>query len=110
MTAIVFLNSEAQALLTRLHRVKPFALQMTSVPAAAVSLQAQEAIERVLAHGRRELQQRVRAFREWLKSASGRLATAADAQRRFTLLRLRFNAVLTQVDLFADARRATERT
>ena len=76
---------------------------MTSVPAAAVSLQAQEAIERVLAHGRRELQQRVRGFREWLKSASGQLATAADAQRRFTLLRLRFNAVLTQVDLFADA-------
>ena len=98
-----FLEFEAQALLTRLHRVKPFALQMTSVPAAAVSLQAQEAIERVLAHGRRELQQRVRGFREWLKSASGRLATAADAQRRFTLLRLRFNAVLTQVDLFADA-------
>jgi len=98
-----FLEFEAQALLTRLNRVKPFALQMTSVPAAAVSLQAQEGIERVLARGRRELRERVGQFLEWLKSAAGRVATAADAQRRFTLLRLRFNGVLTQVDLFADA-------
>ena len=44
-----FLEFEARALLTRLNRLKPFALQMTSVPAAAVSLQAQAAIERVLA-------------------------------------------------------------
>jgi len=98
-----FLEFEAHALLTRLNRVKPFALQMTSVPAAAVSLQAQAAIEEVLAHGRRELRKRVGQFLEWLRSAGGRLTTAADVQRRFTLLRLRFNAVLTQVDLFADA-------
>jgi hypothetical protein len=98
-----FLEFEAQALLTRLHRVKPFALQMTSVPAAAVSLQAQAAIERVLAEGRLELEERVAQFREWIKAATGRLASAADAQRRFSLLRLRFNAVLTHVDLFADA-------
>ena len=98
-----FLEFEAQALLTRLHRVKPFALQMTSVPAAAVSLQAQAAIEQVLAKGRRELQERVGQFLDWIKSATGRLAKAADAQRRFSMLRLRFNAVLTQVDLFADA-------
>ena len=98
-----FLEFEAQALLTRLNRVKPFALQMTSVPAAAVSVPAQDAIERVLSQGRSELQDRVRRFMKWLKSSAGRLATAADAQRRFTLLRLRFNAVLTHVDLYADA-------
>ncbi len=98
-----FLEFEAQALLTRLNRVKPFALQMTSVPAAAVSLQAQAAIERMLAQGRSELHERVGQFLNWIKSATGRLATAADAQRRFSMLRLRFNAVLTQVDLFADA-------
>jgi len=98
-----FLEFEAQALLTRLNRVKPFALQMTSVPAAAVSLEAQAAIEEVLACGRRELRERVNEFLDWLKSAVGRIAAAADVQRRFTLLRLRFNAVLTQVDLFADA-------
>ena len=98
-----YLDFEAQALLTRLQRVKPFALQMTSVPAAAVSLQAQAAIENVLARGQRELQERVGQFRAWIRSTAGRLASAADAQRRFALLRLRFNAVLTHVDLFADA-------
>lgn len=98
-----FLEFEAQALLTRLHRVKPFALQMTSVPAAAVSLQAQDAIEQVLGQSRRELHERVGQFLNWIKSVAGRLATASDAQRRFSLLRLRFNAVLGQVDLFADA-------
>lgn len=98
-----FLEFEAQALLTRLNRVKPFALQMTSVPAAAVSLQAQDAIERVLEQGRRELRERVDRFRQWITSAAGQFASAADAQRRFSLLRLRFNAVLTHVDLFADA-------
>ena len=98
-----FLEFEAQALLTRLDRVKPFALQMTSVPAAAVSLQAQDAIERVLAKGRHELRERVGQFRQWITSSAGRLADAADAQRRFSMLRLRFNAVLTHVDLFADA-------
>src|SRR6185436_13886057 len=66
-----FLEFEAQALLTRLHRVKPFALQMTSVPAAAVSLRAQDAIERILACGRRELRARVGQFLEWIKSATG---------------------------------------
>ncbi len=76
---------------------------MTSVPAAAVSLQAQAGIERVLFQGRRELHERVGQFLKWVKSAAGRMATAADAQRRFSMLRLRFNAVLTQVDLFADA-------
>lgn len=98
-----FLEFEAQALLTRLHRVKPFALQMTSVPAAAISLQAQDAIEEVLARARRELHRRVGQFLNWIKSAAGGLATAADAQRRFSILRLRFNVVLGQVDLFADA-------
>jgi len=37
------LEQEARALLTRLERVKPFALQMTSVLAAAVSPGAQTA-------------------------------------------------------------------
>jgi hypothetical protein len=98
-----FLEFEAHALLTRLDRVKPFALQMTSVPAAAVSVQAQAAIEHVLGKGRRELRERIDHFLRWLKSAAGRVATAADAQRRFTLLRLRFNSVLTQLDLFSNA-------
>lgn len=98
-----FLEHEALALLTRLRRVKPFALQVPSVLAAAVAPAAQTAIERCLAEGRRSLRGLVERFLQWLRSAPGRWRDPAEAQRRFTLVRLRFNTVLAQLDLFADA-------
>ncbi len=97
------LVQEARALLTRLARVKPFALYEPMVPAAGISPLAQTAIERHLAGGRRELRGRVRNFLEWLHGPEGQRAAPAEQQRRFTFLRLRFNAVLSQFDLFADA-------
>ena len=96
------LAQEARALLTRLARVRPFALVESMLPAAALLPPAQVAIERHLAVGRRELERSVRAFIVWL-DRHGKGASAAHAQRRFTLLRLRFNAALTQFDLFSDA-------
>ena len=42
------LEQEARALLTRLDRVKPFALQETMLPAAALSPAAQTGIEQYL--------------------------------------------------------------
>jgi hypothetical protein len=96
------LSLEARALLTRLARVQSFMLHVPMVTAAAISLSAQAAIERYLAEGRRELRELVRAYLAWLGSAEGRLAGAAEAQRRFTVLRLRFNVVLSQFDIFAD--------
>src|SRR5919106_1585943 len=96
------LDQEARALLTRLARVKPFVLYETMVPAAALSLVAQTGIERYLANGRRELRRLVEGFLGWLHGAEGCRATPAEAQRRFTFIRLRFNTVLTQFDIFAD--------
>lgn len=96
------LAQEARALLTRLARLQPFALIETMVPAAALSAPAQLAIERQLAMGRRELRTMVLRFLDWLTSAEGRLASAALGQRRFTFLRLKFNAALAQFDLFSD--------
>jgi hypothetical protein len=96
------LAQEARALLTRLARVKPFALIEPMLPAAALQPAAQIATERYLVAGRRELRAMVIGFLAWLGSARARRASAADAQRRFTLLRLKFNAVLTQFDLFSD--------
>ncbi len=96
------LAQEARALLTRLARVKPFALIEPMLPAAALQPGAQAATERYLVAGRRELHALVIDFLAWLRSAPSRQATAAEAQRRFTILRLRFNAVLTQFDLFND--------
>ncbi|UTY59787.1 hypothetical protein [Massilia sp. erpn] len=96
------LAQEARSLLARLALVQPFVLIEPMVPAAALLPAAQSAIERYLLHGRRELRAMVKEFLAWLRSADARRATAAEAQRRFTVLRLRFNAVLTQFDLFND--------
>jgi hypothetical protein len=96
------LTQEARALLTRLGRVKPFALYESMVPAAAISPVAQVAVERFLVAGRRELRARVQAYLRWLNGPDGRSASPQEAQRRFTFLRLRFNVVLSQFDMFAD--------
>jgi hypothetical protein len=94
------LADEARAMLTRLARVKPFALHETMVPAAAVSVAAQAAIEEYLAAGRRELRARIHAFLDWLRANAGHV-TLEQAHRRLAFLRLRFNAVLTHFDVFA---------
>ena len=97
------LEQEARALLTRLERVKPFALHETMLPAANILPTAQTAIERYLIKGRRELKDLVQRYIGWLRGPTGQRATPAQAQRLFSLLRLRFNAVLTQFDLFNNA-------
>ncbi len=94
---------EARALLTRLARVAPFALHETMVPAAAPHPQTSAAIEAYLAAGRTTLRGAVCGFIDWLQSPAGRATPLPDVQRRFTLLRLQFNAVLSQFDIFADA-------
>lgn len=96
------LAQEARGLLSRLTRVKPFALTEPVLPAAAILPAAQIAIERYLARGRRELRERVYAYLRWLQGPQGRRATPEQAQRLFTFLRLEFNGVLTQFDLFND--------
>jgi hypothetical protein len=97
-----FMAQETRALLARLARVKPFALHETMVPAAALLPASQIAIERFLAQGRQELRDRAHDFLRWLGTREGQLAPPAEAQRRFTLLRLRFNDLLSQFDTFAD--------
>jgi hypothetical protein len=100
--AVWMLGQEARSLLTRLARVMPFALIEPMVPAAALLPKAQQAIERELVAGRRQLRAMIRRFLIWLAGAGARLATAAEGQRRFTFLRLKFNAALIQFDLFND--------
>ncbi|HEY7430559.1 MAG TPA: hypothetical protein VH641_07490 [Streptosporangiaceae bacterium] len=96
------LEREARAMLARLNRVKPFVLQETMLPAAALSPQAQTGIERYLTGGRRVLRAQIQRYIGWLHGP-GRHADAAEQQRRFTFLRLRFNLALSQLDLFSDA-------
>lgn len=100
--AMTLLEQEACALLTRLARVSPFSLNMPTVPAAAISPRALKAIDLSLITGRHELRAQVLRYIEWLKSVEGRRASPVEAHRRYRLLRLRFNAVLSQLDIFAD--------
>jgi hypothetical protein len=100
-SAAALLAGEARALLTRLDRVKPFALHETMLPAAAPAPPAQIAIERFLIEGRRELRVRLRRYLDWL-GRGGAGCTPAEMQRRFAVLRWRFNDVLSQFDLFHE--------
>ena len=104
-TALVagwLLDQEARALLTRLDRVRPFVLFETMVPAAAPSASASAAIHTYLARMARRLRQMVFSFLSWLHEQRERGAPPALMQRRFTLIRLRFNVMMSQFDIFAD--------
>lgn len=88
-------------MLTRLDRIRPFVLTEPMLPAAALHPAAQLGIERYLAQGRGELRQRAGEYRSWLQG-EGRQASPELAHRRFAYLRLRFNTVLNQLDMFSD--------
>jgi hypothetical protein len=98
--AVWMLEQEARAMLTRLARVKPFVMQESMLPAADLLPESQSAIESYLAGGRRNLRALVDEFLGWLRSPHSLRANGEQAYRRFTMLRLQFNAVLTQFDLF----------
>jgi hypothetical protein len=91
---------ETEALVSRLDRVQPFALQTPMVIAAALSPEAQIAIERFLARGRRELRGMARKF---LKSLEAPTQRPEEMQQQFVVLRLVFNRAFNQFDIFADA-------
>src|SRR5690349_11284455 len=95
------LTQETRAMLTRLDRLRPFALLEPMVPAAGLFPNAQSAIERALFRGRQELRGLIHAFLAWL-AGPGQDDSAAQAQRRFAVLKLRFQAVLNEFDMFND--------
>ncbi len=100
--AKVFLHQEARALRTRLDRMVPFSVSTTMVPAAAISAAAMSGIEAHLRQGRQVLRAAIERFLRWLHSRAGQAASAAEAQRRFMILRLRFHSSIAQFDIFAD--------
>ncbi len=100
---IRLIAQEARALLDRLSRIKSFALQETMVPAAALSPEAQSAVEWHLARTVHRLKHRGSDFVRWINSEEAAAMDPAECQKRFTLLRLRFNSVLCHVDIFSEA-------
>lgn len=100
--ATSFLEQEARALLTRLDRVRPFVVNETMVLAAAPLPTTLAAVEPFLLDGRRGLRRKVENFLRWLRGP-GLEVPASEQQRRFTHIRLAFNDVLSQFDLFTEA-------
>jgi hypothetical protein len=101
--AIRMIEYEAQSLLERLNEVRPFALTLPMVAAAAPSVAAQAAIEKFLADGRSQLRRLAARFLDWLHSPAGSGAAPSQVQRRYAIVRMRFLDMLTQFDVFADA-------
>jgi hypothetical protein len=99
--ALGLVENEARALLVRLGRVRPFALQQTMVPAAGLPPALLSAIDGYLIGGRRKVRQMVLGFIRWLRSPAGQESSPEMAQRRFSMLRMRFNVTLAQLDIFA---------
>jgi hypothetical protein len=101
--ALRFIEQEAKAMLTRLSRLQPFALQEAMVPAAMFSQDAQVAIEIHMSGAKEKVHQAINEFLAWIKRWRVGEGAADVAQKKFTLLRLKFNAVLAQLDIFSDA-------
>jgi hypothetical protein len=97
-----FLVNEALSLFSRLQTVRSFTLNTPMVPAAAVSAPAQSAINAHLARIAFDLRRRLQEFIRWLRTPESQAFSAAQAQAKFVLLKLRFNNLLDQVDIFAD--------
>jgi hypothetical protein len=102
MAALWLLEQEARSLSARLGRMKPFALITPMVMAATVPQAAQVAMENHLTQGRRKLRTMIDEFIGWVRSPSGQSAAPAAAQKKIVLLKLRFNAVISQFHIFAD--------
>ena len=101
--AMMLVDQEARALLVRLRRVKPIALQQTMPPAAALPPAVLSSIDRYLIRGRRKVHRMVVSFLRWLRSPAGQATSPAIAQRIFSMLRMRFNVTLSHFDIFSAA-------
>jgi hypothetical protein len=100
-SAARLLDGEARGLLTRLDQIAPFVAQETMVLAAALPFPALRAIEHFLHEGRQRLRERVGRYLDWL-AGPGRDRPAAEQQYRFVLIRMEFNDVLSQFDVFTE--------
>lgn len=95
------LEMEARGLLARLNQIRPLSLQETMVPAAALPPRAALDVERFLHTGRTVLRRRVQDYLAWLRGP-GRQESPAEQQRRFVVIRMRFNSILSQLDMFTE--------
>jgi hypothetical protein len=97
-----FLTREALSLRTRLDRLVPFSLTMTMPNAARVSDEALSSMELHMTASRRKMRRQIAQFIQWVHSPSGGSTPVDAIQRRFAILKMQYNALLSQFDIFAD--------
>ncbi len=97
-----FLVNEALSLLSRLQMVKPFALTMPMVVAANISDEALKSITDLIVAGNKELKKGVNDFIKMIRHPASDTIPTEELQGKFALLKLRFNALLDELDIFAD--------
>src|SRR3954454_6029905 len=91
-----FMINEALSLISRLEMVKPFALSMPMVVAAAIPDEALKGITDLIVLGNRELKKSVKDFITWVKNPENQYTSTEELQSRFAILKLRFNALLDE--------------
>jgi len=98
-----YLKNEAISMLARLGQLQPFSLSTPMVAAASPSDEALRAITDHLIEAKRELRRKMHTFLKRVEDKTGNsFKSAAEAQSEFAVLKLRFNNILDQLDIFAD--------
>ena len=95
-----FLINEAMALLTRLQQLQPFEFSMPMVTAASIPYDAQKNIYELMKAGKNLLADKARGFILKMKSTNG--IPFEKCQSAYSVLKLQFNSLLDQFDIFAD--------
>lgn len=94
------LIAEAGALLARLKQVQPFEWTMPMVMAAAPSAEALRKVHWLIKIGREQLKKRVQQFVRVMQHDHTR--PLDKCQSAYSILKLQFNSLLDQFDIFAD--------
>lgn len=97
-----YLNNEARSLLARLNQVKPFSMTMPMVKGASIGKAAYKEVIALLEREKSVLRKGINKFIEDLKEAERLKIDERHFQSRFTVLKIRFNNILDQLDIFAD--------
>lgn len=96
----LLLIAEAEALLMRLQQVQPFEWTMPMAMAAAPSSEALRKIHLLIKVGREQLRKRVLQFIQVMQNDRSR--PIHRCQSAYSILKLQFNSLLDQFDIFAD--------
>jgi hypothetical protein len=98
-----YLINEAQSLLARMKQILPFSMSMPMVKSASINPLALREISKLLDDGKTELTKFLTDFiHEVNASKKQSNIDIKPLQAKFTMLKLRYNSVLDQLDIFAD--------